>query len=54
MGISCWCVFILLVGLYWGLCYLENWKRDSDVHTGRRYAGEDLTDKEDTLFRYSH
>lgn len=58
MGLSCWCVFIFLVGLYWGLCYMENRKRDREqgVDSGPEtvYAGEDLTDKEDVLFRYSY
>lgn len=57
MGLSCWCVFIFSVGLYWGLCYLENRKRDREqgMNSGSEtYAGEDLTDKEDVLFRYSY
>lgn len=56
MGLSCWCVFIFLVGLYWALCHLENNKRDReqgvDLGPVTAYAGEDLTDKEDVLFRY--
>lgn len=57
LNISAWCTTILAISVYWGLCYFDNRRRDQGhvAYPGRVYqAGEDLTDKEDNLFRYSY
>lgn len=57
LNISAWCTTILAISLYWGLCYFDNRRRDQGhaAYPGRVYQpGEDLTDKEDNLFRYSY
>lgn len=55
-AIITWCLLILAVCLYWFLCAFENKRRDKLEATGsvRVYEkGQDVTDKEDLLFRYS-
>lgn len=52
-----WCLLVVVMGLYWFLCWRENKRRDKGGHlyAGREYRdGEDITDIQDPLFRFSY
>lgn len=55
-AIVTWCLLVLVMCFYWYLCRAENIKRDQDDQTSgdRVYHTEDITDIEDSLFRYSY
>ena len=55
-AIGTWCVLILAVGIYWYLCKKENTRRDGgdSDSSALEYIEEDLTDIQDSLFRYSY
>jgi hypothetical protein len=65
-AIVTWCLLILCVIGYWYLCWKDNARRDTkkesdgaDVHTScvldkNGDPAIDITDKEDTAFRYSY
>lgn len=56
-AIVTWCLLVIVMCLYWFLCRMENQRRDSGGHpyVGREYRdGEDITDIQDPLFRYSY
>ncbi|XHG08810.1 hypothetical protein AWENTII_011901 [Aspergillus wentii] len=54
-AIVTWCLLVAMMCLYWYLCWFENRKRDRTHHEERDYqVGEDITDIQDPLFRYSY
>ncbi|KAJ5639048.1 uncharacterized protein N7484_006910 [Penicillium longicatenatum] len=55
-AITTWCLFLVAVCIYWYLCRKENAKRDHKNLTSRDqvYHTEDITDIEDSHFRYSY
>ncbi|KAF4312563.1 putative pantothenate transporter protein [Botryosphaeria dothidea] len=54
-GIVTWCLLIVAVCAYWGLCWRENKRRDAlGLETREFQSGQDVTDKEDLSFRYSY
>ncbi|EYE99853.1 pantothenate transporter [Aspergillus ruber CBS 135680] len=56
-AIVTWYLLVAVMGLYWFLCWKENRRRDEGRHSyaGREYRdGEDITDIQDPLFRYSY
>ncbi|RAL14704.1 pantothenate transporter [Aspergillus homomorphus CBS 101889] len=56
-AIVTWCLLLVALGVYWYLCRSENRKRDETQFTAPGIAyqdGEDITDIQDTHFRYSY
>ncbi|RAH82420.1 pantothenate transporter [Aspergillus japonicus CBS 114.51] len=56
-AIVTWCLLFVALSLYWYICRSENRKRDQTpiIFPGITYqAGEDVTDIQDTQFRYSY
>lgn len=61
--LSCYCICMLVVGLYWVLCFMDNRRKDKLYGKVQRGAADgsfdelvggfqDLTDKEQAEFRY--
>lgn len=56
-AIALWVVFVIVIGIYFYLCYRDNKARDQKIRAGENQmleGDEDLTDKQDLLFRYSY
>lgn len=56
-AIVTWCLLFVAMCAYWYMCAAENRRRDQLAGTVEIRAfekGEDVTDKEDLMFRYSY
>lgn len=56
-SIILWVVFMVLIAVYWAVCYFDNVSRDlkaQGVPQVHEHGVEDITDKEDLLFRYMY
>ena len=56
-AIVTWCLLIIFMGSYWLICRAENHRRELAAgtnHESTEKSREDMTDKEDLLFRYNY
>jgi hypothetical protein len=57
-AIVTWCLLFVAMCAYWYVCWSENKRRDLTMAGEAEFRvfekGEDVTDKEDLMFRYSY
>ncbi|PWY63041.1 putative allantoate permease [Aspergillus eucalypticola CBS 122712] len=56
-SIVLWAVFMVFIAVYWAVCYFDNVSRDLKAQgdpQAHEHGVEDITDREDLLFRYMY